>query len=167
MYRKEAMLYHPRTWPPSTRLEQHHLVLYISRLIPHSQAKDTEYVTRLGGAAALVKALASSQTEGLSSDPTQLAQRKQHFGTNRLPEVPPKWFISIWWGTLEDTLIRILIFGATVRAITYVIIISSRLDCFQVSTILGAAIPEQRAERTWTEGLGIWFAVGIVTLVST
>lgn len=79
------------------------------------QDKDTEYVTRLGGPTALVKALASSQSEGLRSDPTLLAQRKQHFGTNRLPEVPPKWFIVIWWGTLEDTLIRILIFGATVR----------------------------------------------------
>lgn len=79
------------------------------------QDKDTKYVTRMGGPAALVKALASSQTDGLRTDPTLLAQRKQHFGTNRLPEVPPKWFIRIWWGTLEDTLIRILIFGATVR----------------------------------------------------
>ncbi len=81
------------------------------------QNKDSERITQLGGPAALVKALASSQSDGLSTTtngPTSLAQRAHHYGTNRLPEIPPKWFIRIWWDTLDDTLIRILIFGAAV-----------------------------------------------------
>jgi hypothetical protein len=35
----------------------------------------------------------------------------------------------------------------------------------QVSTILGAVIPSQRAERAWTEGVAIWVAVVVVSFV--
>lgn len=37
----------------------------------------------------------------------------------------------------------------------------------QVSTVLGASIPEQRAERGWVEGVAIWVAVLIITFVSS
>ncbi len=37
--------------------------------------------------------------------------------------------------------------------------------CAQVSTILGAVIPSQRAERAWTEGVAIWVAVVVVSFV--
>ena len=35
----------------------------------------------------------------------------------------------------------------------------------QVSTILGAVIPAQRAEQAWTEGVAIWVAVIVVSFV--
>jgi hypothetical protein len=38
-------------------------------------------------------------------------------------------------------------------------------SCGQVSTILGAVIPSQRAERAWTEGVAIWVAVVVVSFV--
>ena len=38
-------------------------------------------------------------------------------------------------------------------------------SCTQVSTILGAVIPSQRAERAWTEGVAIWVAVVVVSFV--
>jgi hypothetical protein len=36
----------------------------------------------------------------------------------------------------------------------------------QLSTVIGAAIPEERAERKWIEGIAIWCAIFLVTLVS-
>lgn len=35
----------------------------------------------------------------------------------------------------------------------------------QVSTVLGVALPEERAQQGWTEGLAIWCAVIIVSFV--
>ena len=33
----------------------------------------------------------------------------------------------------------------------------------QVSTVLGVAMPEQRAKNEWIEGVAIWVAVFLVT----
>lgn len=35
----------------------------------------------------------------------------------------------------------------------------------QVSTVIGAAVKEQRDEAAWTEGVAIWVAVLVVSLV--
>ena len=35
----------------------------------------------------------------------------------------------------------------------------------QVSTVLGVTIKEQREEKAWTEGVAIWVAVLVVSLV--
>ena len=35
----------------------------------------------------------------------------------------------------------------------------------QVSTVLGVAIPEEREQSSWTEGVAIWVAVVVVSLV--
>lgn len=35
----------------------------------------------------------------------------------------------------------------------------------QLSTVLGAAIPEERLERKWIEGVAIWVAIFLVTTV--
>eukprot|EP00889_Picochlorum_renovo_P005023 jgi/Picre1/32053/NNA_007401.t1 len=34
-----------------------------------------------------------------------------------------------------------------------------------VSTVLGAAVPEEREQNSWTEGVAIWVAVLVVSLV--
>lgn len=36
-----------------------------------------------------------------------------------------------------------------------------------VSTVLGAAIPEEREQAAWSEGIAIWVAVLVVSLVSS
>jgi hypothetical protein len=36
----------------------------------------------------------------------------------------------------------------------------------QLSTVLGAAIPEERHENKWIEGVAIWVAIFLVTIVS-
>ncbi len=38
-------------------------------------------------------------------------------------------------------------------------------SCLQVSTVIGAALPSERAQSGWTEGVAIWVAVIIVSLV--
>ncbi len=35
----------------------------------------------------------------------------------------------------------------------------------QVSTVLGAAVPSERADGAWSEGVAIWVAVAVVSLV--
>jgi predicted aconitase len=35
----------------------------------------------------------------------------------------------------------------------------------QVSTVLGVAVPEEREHNAWTEGVAIWVAVFVVSLV--
>ncbi len=35
----------------------------------------------------------------------------------------------------------------------------------QVSTVLGVAIPEERQESGWVEGVAIWVAIAVVVLV--
>lgn len=37
----------------------------------------------------------------------------------------------------------------------------------QVSTVLGAAVPAEREQNAWTEGVAIWVAVFVVSLVGT
>lgn len=39
------------------------------------------------------------------------------------------------------------------------------MDRTQVSTVLGAALEEQRKEGEWIEGIAIWVAVFIVIVV--
>lgn len=51
------------------------------------------------------------------------------------------------WGNLQDPIIILLIFAAT------------------VSTALGAGLPEQRAKGEWIEGVAIWVAVLLVSTV--
>lgn len=40
-----------------------------------------------------------------------------------------------------------------------------RVCVLQVSTILGAVIAEARRQAEWTEGVAIWIAVAVVSLV--
>lgn len=37
----------------------------------------------------------------------------------------------------------------------------------QVSTVAGLVVPEERAERAWLEGVAIWVAAAVVTVVGT
>lgn len=37
--------------------------------------------------------------------------------------------------------------------------------CAQISTILGVAVPAEREDSAWSEGVAIWVAVLVVSLV--
>ncbi|GLC43255.1 hypothetical protein PLESTF_000409400 [Pleodorina starrii] len=78
-----------------------------------------------------------------------LAQRVEVFGANQLAPVPLKSLLALIWDNLQDPILLLLIAAAL------------------VSTVLGAAIPEQRRESGWVEGVAIWVAIAVVVLVSS
>jgi hypothetical protein len=111
------------------------------------QHKDNEAWAALGGAAGAAAALDTSLADGVADDAASLAARRAAFGANRLPAVPPKNFFVLWVSNLKDPILIMLMVAAL------------------VSTVLGAAIPAEREENAWTEGVAIWVAVLVVSLV--
>eukprot|EP00798_Chlamydomonas_sp_ICE-L_P007258 gene7258-370_t len=71
----------------------------------------------------------------------------KYFGKNTTRQRPPIPFSKIVWDTLKDPIILLLMAAAT------------------VSTTLGIVIEEEREHRGWIEGVAIWMAVLVVTLV--
>lgn len=63
--------------------------------------------------------------------------------------------------TLQLTIVELLAHVAALACL-------AALCCFrlQLSTVLGAAIPEERHEGKWIEGIAIWVAIFLVTFVS-
>ncbi|KAG2496224.1 hypothetical protein HYH03_005822 [Edaphochlamys debaryana] len=86
---------------------------------------------------------------GGSKGMPSLAERVEVFGSNHPPVVPPKSLLGLIWGNLQDPILLLLIAAAL------------------VSTVLGAAIPEQRHESGWVEGVAIWVAIAVVVLVAS
>ncbi|GLI62465.1 hypothetical protein VaNZ11_005095 [Volvox africanus] len=117
-----------------------------------NEAKDMEFYNRVGRGEGLAKLLGSSPDHGLNPDPNasgpdSVTEHRRIFGANKYPEVPPKNFFVLVWEVVQDPILILLIAAAA------------------VSTILGSAIPEEREKRHWIEGIAIWVAVIIVTLV--
>ncbi len=92
----------------------------------------------------MAKALGSDPVSGLPNDPAAIAEHTRVYGANRYKERPAKNFFVLCWENLQDPIIILLCAAAL------------------VSTVLGAAIPEQRAEGEWVEGIAIWVAVFLV-----
>lgn len=106
--------------------------------------------SRVGGASGLASALHTSLVDGLDSHaptPYSIDDRKKVFGENSLPAVPAKGFLYLWFSNLKDPIIIMLMAAAL------------------VSTVLGAAVPQEREQNSWTEGVAIWVAVLVVSLV--
>ncbi|KAG2453047.1 hypothetical protein HYH02_002382 [Chlamydomonas schloesseri] len=117
-----------------------------------NENKDMEFFARVGKAEGMAKLLASSVESGLNPDPhatgdDSVQEHRRVFGENRHAETPPKNFFVLVWEVVQDPILILLIAAAA------------------VSTILGAAIPEEREKSAWVEGVAIWVAVLIVTLV--
>jgi len=94
------------------------------------------------GVEALATLLHSSCETGL--DESGVSASMVAFGENKHKEAPAKNFLWLCWETIQDPIILLLIFAAT------------------VSTTLGIAIPEERAHNGWVEGVAIWVAVLVV-----
>lgn len=97
-----------------------------------------------GGVSGLARALGTDTTSGLAHDPAVVAEHSRVYGPNTFKERPCKNFFVLCWENLQDPIILLLCAAAL------------------VSTVLGAAIPQQRAEGEWVEGIAIWVAVLLV-----
>ncbi|AGE60050.1 calcium-transporting ATPase, plasma membrane-type [Acanthocystis turfacea Chlorella virus WI0606] len=88
------------------------------------------------------QALATNFETGISSDTVSL--RIEKYGKNEFPKVPPKTLWRIIWETLNDPLLWILCFSAT------------------IATVFGLAFEEQRNNKEWVEGIAIWITVIVI-----
>ncbi|GAX73955.1 hypothetical protein CEUSTIGMA_g1405.t1 [Chlamydomonas eustigma] len=108
-----------------------------------NERKDTDLLHhKFGGLEALSHELSTSIRYGLQS--SFVENSRGYFGANVSKSRPPKNFFVLVWETIQDPVIILLIAAAT------------------VSTIMGLAIPEQRANNGWIEGAAIWVAVFVV-----
>lgn len=117
------------------------------QLFQVNQNKDVEGWASLGGLQGVAKKIHADVRNGLSSDVVE--EHRKEFGSNTFKEVPPRSFWSILLETLKDPTLILLMAAAT------------------VSTALGAGVKEEREENAWVEGVAIWMAVILVSLVGS
>uniref|UniRef100_A0A383WGV1 Calcium-transporting ATPase n=1 Tax=Tetradesmus obliquus TaxID=3088 RepID=A0A383WGV1_TETOB len=118
-----------------------------AELFAINSEKDSEALNgKLGGVAGLAAKLNSDIKAGLTAEAADAS--RQHFGANTYRQVPPKSFFRILAEGFKDPVILLLCAAAL------------------LSTVLGAAIPEERHEGKWIEGVAIWVAIFLVTFVS-
>ena len=158
----------------------------LSWLVQH---KDSEGLEKVGGPEGLAKALNTSLDDGINPDAvddTSAQRRAELFGANKFPQVPLKSFFVLLWGNLSDKILILLMIAATVCLFQLPPCLHVPSNCLhrsvspanlheismifgvlllQISTVLGAALPEERAQSGWTEGVAIWVAVIVVSLV--
>ncbi|KAL3146758.1 hypothetical protein ABBQ38_014742 [Trebouxia sp. C0009 RCD-2024] len=122
----------------------------LSQLQRLTEKKSKEELAELGGVTGVAAALKSDLNSGLdtqSSDKLSIRKRQKHYGANKFREVAQKAFLALLTENLQDPTLLLLMAAAL------------------VSTVLGVVIKEQREEKAWTEGVAIWVAVLVVSLV--
>ncbi|KAL7062823.1 hypothetical protein AAHC03_01458 [Spirometra sp. Aus1] len=107
-----------------------------------------------GGIQGLCNKLKTSTHNGLSG--TDLAERREVFGTNVIPPKPPKGFCVLVWEAIQDVTLIILIIAAFV---------SLALSLYTKYVDAEAAGDETESEAGWIEGVAILGAVLVVVLV--
>lgn len=74
---------------------------------------------KMGGLQGLSKALCTDLDNGVDasgSGPGSVEQLRQTFGANKFKATPPKSFLTIVWAAVQDPILILLIFAATVSA---------------------------------------------------
>ncbi|KAL4450031.1 hypothetical protein ABPG77_010700 [Micractinium sp. CCAP 211/92] len=120
------------------------------RLNAINEHKDNDDWAELGGLDGAAAALRVSLHDGVSAaagDGSDLESRRAAFGANRFKQIPPKSFFKLWLTALKDPTLIMLMAAAL------------------VSTVLGVAVPAEREDSAWSEGVAIWVAVLVVSLV--
>eukprot|EP00878_Enallax_costatus_P000995 GHUV01001127.1.p1 GENE.GHUV01001127.1~~GHUV01001127.1.p1 ORF type:complete len:1156 (+),score=304.08 GHUV01001127.1:371-3838(+) len=121
-----------------------------SELFRLNEEKDMDKLRELGGVAGICSALGTDHHHGLKQDgkgSESIDEHRRVYGSNTLPTAPQKNFFLLCFENVQDPIILLLIAAAT------------------VSTVLGAALEEQRKEGEYIEGVAIWVAVVIVIMV--
>ena len=84
---------------------------------------------------------------GLEQDPVELERRRRAFGTNVIPDAPPKSFLALCLDAIQDKTLIILMVAA-------------------IASIILAVTVEPNKEIAWIDGAAILAAVVIVVLVT-
>jgi Ca2+-transporting ATPase len=115
-----------------------------------SEHKDNAAWAELGGLQGVASALCTSLHDGINpaaTDGSDSEARRAAFGANKFKQIPPKNFFKLWFGNLRDPTLIMLMAAAL------------------ISTVLGVAVPAEREDSAWSEGVAIWVAVLVVSLV--
>jgi Ca2+-transporting ATPase len=110
-----------------------------------NQYKNNEELSAAGETKGIIASLHTDPSQGLKSEAVETS--RSHFGANRYREAPPTSFLTLLFEALKDPTLILLMFAAT------------------VSTVLGLAIDRQ--ENHWIEGVAIWVAVILVSMVGS
>ena len=94
-----------------------------------------------------VEAYLSTGPDGIKAD--SVAGRVETYGANVVKKIPPKTVWRILWDTVNDPLLWILCFSAT------------------IATTFGLVFEEQRENKEWIEGVAIWFTVLVIVGIGT
>ncbi|KAL6781722.1 FAP10B [Auxenochlorella protothecoides x Auxenochlorella symbiontica] len=113
-----------------------------------NENKSDADMARAGGLAGVASALRTELHQGCNLEgPTGLAARREAYGSNVFKPVPAKNFFVLWYSVLKDPTLIMLMAAAL------------------VSTIIGTAVKAERDDQAYTEGIAIWVAVLVVSLV--
>lgn len=111
--------------------------------VPQEKEGNIKRLQEIGGVNYLLEVLDLDVQEGLNDN--QVAQYREFYGNNHLPDSPYPNFLSILLNILSDTMILVLIGAAT------------------ISLIVGLSL---EGPNGWIEGVAIYSAVIIVSLIS-
>ncbi|DBB05302.1 TPA: hypothetical protein ACH3X3_010532 [Trebouxia sp. C0006] len=112
-----------------------------------NENKDKAGLKQLGGLSRVAQALHTDTLCGVDQIRAGISDRQAEFGVNQFKELPQKSFWSMVFEGLQDPTLILLMAAAL------------------VSTVLGVAIKEEREQNAWSEGVAIWVAVIVVSLV--
>jgi P-type Ca2+ transporter type 2C len=105
-----------------------------------------QLIAHYGGIAGIgAKLGVDNLAHGVASATVDL--HREVFGPNRYKSIPPANFFVLLYRVLNDPMLLLLCAAAL------------------ISTVLGAAIEKERKKGVWAEGVAIWVAVIIVSLV--
>lgn len=106
-----------------------------------------EVLKELGGIDAMLEKLCVTGEAGIPHEVVNTKARQNRFGANVYKEAPPKSLWSLVAEQFEDQVLQLLMFAAL------------------ISTVLGVAVEEQRHEGAYVDGIAIWCAVVLVSMV--
>ncbi|KAL3070900.1 hypothetical protein niasHS_017025 [Heterodera schachtii] len=115
----------------------------------------TDYGNTLG----LCERLATDPNNGIANTQDELKRRRDAFGANEIPPLPPKSFFTLVWEALQDVTLIILLSAA---------VVSLALSFYtgNSGSELGGGKDETEQEAGWIEGAAILISVVVVVLVT-
>ncbi|ESO09994.1 hypothetical protein HELRODRAFT_72729 [Helobdella robusta] len=116
---------------------------------------------RYGGVVELCRKLYTSTTDGLSSNPAELEERKLVFGSNVIDPEPAKSFLCLMWEALQDITLIILIVAAFIS-----LVLSFYQPPIDDEDSFGHH-DQSESKAGWIEGAAILIAVFVVVIVTS
>uniref|UniRef100_A0A914I1I5 Calcium-transporting ATPase n=1 Tax=Globodera rostochiensis TaxID=31243 RepID=A0A914I1I5_GLORO len=113
--------------------------------------------TDFGDTVGLCQRLSTDPNSGIPNTQEELKRRRDAFGANEIPPIPPKSFIALVWEALKDTTLIILLIAA---------VFSLALSFYNPGSEVGGGKEENEQEAGWIEGAAILISVVVVVLVT-